>query len=130
MSAQGRPNVKGVLLDLDGVVYVGKTALPGSLDAIRRLRDLPVALKFLTNTTRRPRRRIVEDLAGLGLIVASEDVFTPAAVARDLLSRQNLTPLLIIHPDLREDFIGLPQGGGAAVVVGDAGAFFTYELLN
>ncbi len=126
----GRDEVKGVLLDLDGVVYVGKTALPGSLDAIRRIRESRIPLKFITNTTRRPRRKIVGDLAELGLAVAAVDVFTPAALARDYLAQKALTPLLVTHPDLREDFDGLAQGGGEAVVIGDAGAFFTYDLLN
>jgi ribonucleotide monophosphatase NagD (HAD superfamily) len=69
--------VKGVLLDLDGVVYVGGSALPGSLEAISRIRAAKLPLKFITNTTRRPRRRIVRDLAQLGLQVALEDVYTP-----------------------------------------------------
>lgn len=122
--------IKGVLLDIDGVVCVGGQALPGSLDAIRRLRALQIPLKFITNTTRRPRRRIVEDLSRLGLDVASEDVFTPAVMTRDFLERRNLTPLLISHPDLREDFADLKTDGGEAVVLGDAGEFFTYDLLN
>jgi HAD superfamily hydrolase (TIGR01458 family) len=87
-------------------------------------------LKFITNTTRRPRRRIVSDLANLGLNVATEDVFTPAILARDFLARRGLAPLLIVHPDLREDFAGLRDGCPDAVVVGDAAEFFTYDLLN
>ncbi|WOJ90965.1 TIGR01458 family HAD-type hydrolase [Methylocapsa polymorpha] len=130
MSKPRRCEVKGVLLDLDGVVYVGKAALPGSLEAIRQIRESRIPLKFITNTTRRPRRRIVGDLAQLGLEVAIEDVFTPAALAHDFLARRNLTPFLLVHPDLHEDFAGLPPGDGEAVVVGDAGAFFTYDLLN
>jgi hypothetical protein len=72
--------VRGILLDLDGVVYVGGSALPGSLEGISRIRAAELPLKFITNTTRRPRRRIVRDLAQLGLQVALEDVYTPAAV--------------------------------------------------
>ncbi len=125
-----REMVRGVLIDLDGVVYVGNRALPGSLNAIRRIRESGILFKFITNTTRRPRRRIVSDLARLGLSIVAEDLFTPAALARDFLARQNLVPLLIVHPDLREDFIDLATNGGEAVVVGDAGAFFTYDLLN
>jgi hypothetical protein len=34
------PAVRGILLDLDGVVYVGDTPLPGSLDAISKMRQL------------------------------------------------------------------------------------------
>lgn len=122
--------VKGILLDVEGVVCIGNALVPGSLEAIRRIREARIPLKFITNTTRRPRRRIVSDLARLGLSVASEDIFTPATLARGFLARQNLAPLLIVHPDLREDFIGLATGDGEAVVVGDAGEFFTYDLLN
>jgi HAD superfamily hydrolase (TIGR01458 family) len=119
--------VRGILLDLDGVVYVGGSALPGSLEAISAA-ELP--LKFITNTTRRPRRRIVRDLAQLALHVALEDVYTPAALAHDFLARRNLAPFLVVHPELREDFSGLRTDGEEAVVVGDAGEFFTYDLLN
>ncbi len=122
--------IHGILLDLDGVVYVGKSLLPGARDAIARIRAARLPLRFITNTTRRPRRQIVADLAALGLDVAAQDVFTPAAMARDFLARHGLDPFLVIHPDLREDFCDLPSGPRNAVVLGDAGAFFTYELLN
>ena len=122
--------VRGVLIDLDGVVYVGDRALPGSLNAIEQLRDAAIPFKFITNTTRRPRRRIVSDLTRLGLDIVAEDLFTPAALSRDFLGRHSLVPFLVVHPDLREDFAGLATEGCDAVVVGDAGAFFTYDLLN
>ena len=70
------------------------------------------------------------DLALLGLQVALEDVYTPAALAHDFLARRNLAPFLVVHPELREDFSGLRTDGEKAVVVGDAGEFFTYDLLN
>jgi HAD superfamily hydrolase (TIGR01458 family) len=122
--------MKGILLDLDGVVTVGRTALPGSLEAVRLLRDSGTPLRFITNTTRRPRRRIVADLAKLGLDVDPEHVFTPAAMAREVLLRLGLTPFLVVHPDLCEEFAELPTGRAEAVVIGDAGPFFTYDLLN
>ena len=50
--------VHGILLDLERVVYVRDTLLPGSLDAISRIQAAGIPLKFITNTTRRPRRRI------------------------------------------------------------------------
>ncbi len=123
-------DMRGVLLDLDGVVYIGKTPVPGSFDAIARLRAAGVPIRFITNTTRRPRSKIVSDLAALGLEVATQDVFTPAVIARAFLARQDLTPFLVIHPELREDFRDLPRGSRSAVVLGDAGAYFTYDLLN
>lgn len=126
---EDRP-INGILLDIDGVISVGGLPLPGSLDTIRRIRELGIPLRFITNTTRRPQSRIVSDLARLGVSVTVGEVFTPAILARDFLTRQRLAPLLIVHPDLREDFLGLPAEGDGAVVVGDAGEFFTYRLLN
>jgi HAD superfamily hydrolase (TIGR01458 family) len=117
--------IRGLLLDLDGVVHVRGEVLPGSLQAIAKLRTARLPFKFVTNTTRRPLARIVADVAALGLDVTRADVFTPAALARDFLHHRNLSPFLVVHPDLREDFRDLPSGGADAVVVGD-----TYDLLN
>jgi len=50
--------VKGVLIDLDGVVYVGNQALPGSLDAIRRIRELRIPCKFITTRPAVPGARL------------------------------------------------------------------------
>ena len=58
--------VRGVLLDLGGVVYVGDTPLAGALNAIRRLRQAGLALRFLTNTT----RRLLADQAVIGFDLA------------------------------------------------------------
>ena len=49
--------VEGLLLDLDGVVHIRDKPVPGSLDAIARLRAARIPFRFVTNTTRRPRRR-------------------------------------------------------------------------
>lgn len=125
----GQP-VKGILLDIDGVISVGGIAVPGSLDAVTRIREHAIALKFVTNTTRRPRSRIVNDLARLGLNVAETDVFTPAILARNYLVQRRLAPFLVVHPNLLEDFAGLSAGAGEAVVIGDAAEYFTYDLLN
>ncbi|MBG0792880.1 HAD hydrolase-like protein [Methylocystis sp. H62] len=97
---------------------------------VTQIRAAGLPLKFVTNTTRRPLQRIVNDLARLGLRVEPGDVYTPAAIARDYCIGRRLAPFLVVHPDLYEDFAGLPQDGEGAVIVGDAGEFFTYDLLN
>lgn len=127
--AAGLHTVEGLLLDLDGVVYVGDKALPGSLDAIERLRAKGLPLRFITNTTRRPRRAVAASLAKFGLRIDEEELFTPAVLVRAYLTERGAAPLLVIHPDLAEDFAGLPSGEDA-VVIGDAGDKFTYAALN
>lgn len=122
--------VKAVLLDLDGVIYVGGTPLPGAVEAVARLRDAGLALRFLTNTTRTPHRTLLAKLRGMGLTIAPEELLTPAAAARALIAAEGLRPHLLVHPALEEDFAGLPASGREAVVVGDAGDTFTYAALN
>lgn len=77
--------VKGALLDLAGVVYQGDHLLPGAGEAIARLRSDGFSVRFLTNTTRMPKRRIIERLRGMGLEVEADEVFTPAQAACDWL---------------------------------------------
>lgn len=122
--------LRGVLVDLGGVVFVGDRLLPGAEVAVGRLRAAGLPLRFLTNTTRRSVRRLVADLAGIGFEVAPEEVLTPAQLARAHLLEHGLTPHLLVHPGLEEEFADLPPGAGEAVIVGDAGDRFTYAALN
>jgi HAD superfamily hydrolase (TIGR01458 family) len=121
--------IGGVLLDIGGVVHVGERVLPGAVEAIARLRAAGVAIRFLTNSTRSPHRRILATLRGMGVEVATEELFTPAMAARRMLEREGLGPHLLVHPALAEDFADI-QPGEDAVVIGDAGDAFTYAALN
>lgn len=123
--------IRGVLLDLGGVVFVGNEALPGAVDAVARIRNAGIAIRGITNTTRQPRRSLLDKLRGMGLTMEPDELFMPAIAARRYLEARGMSPHLLIHPALEEDFAGLPKSAGrSAVVVGDAGAGFTYERLN
>ena len=126
--------IRGVLLDVGGVVYVGSEPLPGAVEAVRRLKDAGLAIRYLTNTTRTPRRGVLGKLRGFGLEVGEEELFMPAIAARHTLAARGLTPHLLVHPALEEDFAGLPDGlsadGAEAVVIGDAADGFTFAALN
>lgn len=123
--------ITGVLLDLDGVIYVGDTPLPGAVAAVEHLRAAGLRLAFLTNTTRTPRRLLLDKLRAMGLTVAAEELITPAAAAHAWITARGLSPHLVVHPALEEDFAGIAASGtGEAVVVGDAGDRFTYAALN
>lgn len=118
------------MLDLSGVLYSAGAALPGAVRAVERLRDAGLPLRFLTNSTRTPKRGLLEKLRGFGVAVDPAELFTPAQAAVDLLRAKGWSPHLLVHPDLEEDFRACPAGGPVAVVVGDAGRFFTYDRLN
>jgi HAD superfamily hydrolase (TIGR01458 family) len=125
--------VTALLVDLDGVLYVEDEPIPGAVEAVRALRARGLALRFVTNTTSRPRRAIVERLARLGFDVPAGEVVTPSALAvRHCLDAGALRAALLVRPEVREDFAGLEEAetGARAVVVGDLGEGFTYATLN
>jgi len=120
----------GVLLDLGGVVYAPSGPLPGSREAIARLRGEGLPVRFLTNTTRTPHAELVGKLRAMGLDVKDEELFTPAMAACRILGAEGLSPHLLVHPALQADFAEVPEAAGRAVVIGDAAGAFTYDALN
>jgi HAD superfamily hydrolase (TIGR01458 family) len=122
--------IKGVLLDLAGVIYEGDKALPGAADAVARLRDAGLPLRFVTNTTRSTKQMVLERLGRLGFRLEESELFAPAQAARAWLAENDCSPVLLVHPNLVQEFDGLPERPHRAVVVGDAGNAFTYDNLN
>lgn len=68
----------GYALDLDGTVYLGDAALPGAVDAIRRLRELGCGVVFVTNKPLETAAGYAAKLAGLGVPCRASDVVTAA----------------------------------------------------
>jgi len=122
--------VRGVLLDLSGVIYVGKQIVPGALEALERLHGAGVPVRYITNTTRSTRAQVVSKLATLGLQIDEEHLFTAPLMTRDYLNQNQLVPHLLIHPQLEPEFADCLAGTPNVVVVGDAGRAFTYDNLS
>jgi HAD superfamily hydrolase (TIGR01458 family) len=124
---------QALLLDLDGVLYVEDEPVDGARDAVAELRARGLALRFVTNTTSRPRRQILERLHRLGFEVAAEELSTPAALAvAHCVDHDRRRAMLLVRDDVKEDFEALDEVDERvqAVVVGDLGDAFGYEVLN
>ncbi|HKB49808.1 MAG TPA: TIGR01458 family HAD-type hydrolase [Solirubrobacterales bacterium] len=124
-----------LLLDIDGVLYVGDEPLPGAIEALERLRELANGVRLLTNTTSKPRRAITDHLRALGFDVAEEEVLTPAALAvaycrSSGYRRVNLVVGDSLHEDLDELEVATDEEPADAVVLGDLGSGFTAATLN
>jgi ribonucleotide monophosphatase NagD (HAD superfamily) len=117
--------IRSLLIDIDGVLYLAGMPIPGSIEALQRLRREGIGLRLLTNTTRQTRSAIVRNLQAIGFDVAEHEVITGALAARRLLQQRELRAHLLVHPDLRPDFAGLDTDAPNAVVVGDAGDGFS-----
>ncbi|WP_214107330.1 HAD-IIA family hydrolase [Acrocarpospora catenulata] len=75
-----------LLLDLDGVVYLGRHAVPGAPEALRAARERSVRLAYVTNNASRTPAAIAEHLTHLGVPAAPEDVVTSAQAAARLIA--------------------------------------------
>ncbi|MBN2151491.1 MAG: HAD-IIA family hydrolase [Candidatus Lokiarchaeota archaeon] len=69
------------ILDLDGVVYRGKEAVPGAAEAVALVKRAGKRALFLTNNSTRTREAYVDVLRGMGIESATDDVFTSASLA-------------------------------------------------
>src|SRR5215203_5764428 len=73
--------IRGVLLDLDGTLYVGGEAVAGAREAVGSLKASGLAVRYITNTTRKPRGWVCERLRSMGFEVGEAEIFTPALAA-------------------------------------------------
>lgn len=122
-------NPKALLIDLAGVLHVGDQLIPGSIEALARLRTAGFKLVFLTNTTRTPRHTLVAKMQALGLDVRDQELLTAPGATMNLVRSRGLHPHWIVHPDLRDE-VGADAAEPDAVVLGDAGHCFDYAQLN
>jgi HAD superfamily hydrolase (TIGR01458 family) len=125
--------VEGLLLDLSGVVYVQDEAVPGAAAALERLRADGIPIRLVTNTTMRPRRSILERLERLGLDADPDELITPATLAKRRCEEAGYESVaLVVLDELLEDLEGLEERGDSAdaVIVGDLGESWDYEVLN
>jgi HAD superfamily hydrolase (TIGR01458 family) len=125
----------GVLLDIDGVLYVGSEPIEGAQQALAALRQMDGGVRLVTNTTSRSRSAVVEHLRELGFDASIEEVLTPAAMAvRHCHERGHEEVELVVSDGLREDLAELdgaaPGTHVDAVILGDVGERFDAELLN
>ncbi|MCE0539394.1 HAD-IIA family hydrolase [Kineosporia rhizophila] len=97
-----------VLLDLDGVVYIGPEAVPGAPEALDRVRAAGARTAFVTNNASRPPRVVAAHLRELGVHAEDDDVVNSAQAASALFAKR------------------LPAGS-PVLVVGGAGL---YEALD
>jgi HAD superfamily hydrolase (TIGR01450 family) len=74
----------GLLIDLDGVVWIGREPVPGSAEALRALLEAGKRLVFVTNNPGRPPAAYAERLRGLGVEVGEEQIVTAGMVVARL----------------------------------------------
>src|SRR5262245_52269422 len=106
----------GFLIDLDGVVWVGRELVPGAVESLRALIDGGKEVVFVTNNPGRPPTTYIERLRGAGIPVADGRVVTAGVVTAQLAADR-------VDPGAGAFVIGAP---GLKQAVAEAGL----ELLD
>lgn len=128
--------IDSLLIDLDGVFYEGDRPVPGAAETAAWIRDRGIPYLFVTNTTSRPRRAIVEKLAAMQVTASADDILTPPVAASRWLEARAPGPVaLFVAPGTVEDFAALDvadhgRSAVAAVVIGDYRERWSYAELN
>ncbi len=133
-------HVRGLLLDVDGVLHVGSRPVPGAAKTLAWLNDNGIPFRLLTNTTTASRATLTARLRAMGLPVSEEllltaPVATAAYVARrfpgqpcyllakgDAVAEFRAAGVNVVGPDCAPD--------AAVVVIGGAEDELTYARLN
>jgi glycerol-1-phosphatase len=66
----------GLLVDLDGVVWIGREMVPGSVEALRGLMAAGVEVVFVTNNPGKPAAEYARRLVEMGVEVGAERIVT------------------------------------------------------
>jgi HAD superfamily hydrolase (TIGR01458 family) len=129
--------IRGLLSDVHGVLYTHPTVIPGSPEAVGRLREAGIPLLFLTNSTQYPKRHILETLREGGFALEPEMLLTAVEAAGEVMRERGFRRVgWLCNPALQEDLPGFevvdPGASGAvdAVLVGDLRDGFVYGVLN
>jgi HAD superfamily hydrolase (TIGR01458 family) len=126
--------LKAVLLDIQGTLLAGDgTPIPGAAAAVEKLRDLGLAVRFVTNIDSVTVGTILGRLRAAGIRAEECEVFTPISAAKRFLERRDrMRCHLLLPPEIEPEFEAFRATGDSAdwVVVGDCREGFTYERLN
>ena len=122
--------IKGVLLDLSGTIYIGDEVLPRALEAVQKLHAEKIPMRYITNSSRSSRKEILHKLLDMGFAVSAEEIFTAPMAVQAFLREHKLSPWLLVHPAIEEEFKEFSGASPDAVVLCDAAEAMSYENLN
>jgi HAD superfamily hydrolase (TIGR01458 family) len=125
----------GLLLDIDGVLAVSWDPIPGSVDALARLREAGLPFRLITNTTTKTRHDLGETLRGADFEVADEEIVTAVVATAAYLraTHPDAGVFVLSDGEATDDLEGVrlvDVEEADVVVLGGACDDFTYPTIN
>ena len=129
--------IRGVLLDIDGVLHVSMQPIPGAAETLQKLELQGYSTCLVTNTTTMSRAALAQRLQSIGLPVEEQRIVT-APVATANYVRQHFAGKrcwVLTKGNTEADFTGIELVNGLqekadVVVIGGAEELLTYEAMN
>jgi len=128
--------LKAILLDLDGTVYKGKTAIPGTNETMVKLRERGYRLFFVTNAATRSRTGIVEKLESMGIEAKEDEIYCTTYAAGKYIAKnhQGKTVFCIGEKGMKEEFekhgLKIAEDENAEIVVVGLDRTIDYKKLS
>lgn len=128
--------LKAILLDLDGTVYKGKTAIQGTNETMIKLREKGYLLFFITNAATRSRAGVVEKLAGMGIEAKEAEVYCATYATGKYISKNHpgKTVFCIGERGMKDEFakhgITIVDDDNAGIVVVGLDRTIDYRKLS
>lgn len=79
-------NIQHLIIDMDGVLYRGDEAIPGTKEFIEFLRTQGIGFTLATNNATKTQQQFVDKLAGMGVSVYPEEILTSSLATASYLA--------------------------------------------
>jgi 4-nitrophenyl phosphatase len=79
-------SLRHLIIDMDGVMYLGNEAIPGTDDFVRFLRERGIGFVLATNNATRTPQQFVQKLAGMGIQIYAGEVLTSSQATAGYLA--------------------------------------------
>jgi 4-nitrophenyl phosphatase len=118
-------SIRHLIIDMDGVLYRGSTAIPGTGEFLEFLRQQDIGFVLATNNATRTPQQFVDKLAGMGVTVQPGEVLTSSLATAGYLAgiAPRDTRVFVVGMDglraaLRDAGFALVEDDAEFVVVG------------
>ena len=123
-SSHFRTPVRGIMLDIDGVLHVSMQPVAGAVETLRWLETHHYRTAFVTNTTTMARATLAQRLQQIGLPLIEQQIVTAPVATANYIRQHHAGKRcwLISKGDTAADFTGIPLVDEQADVVVIGGA--------
>ena len=126
-------SIEGFLFDLNGVFYEDDRIINGANNIISLLRKRKIQFKFISNNSTLPRNLFAEKLVKMGLDINQHEVYTANYAGVLIAKKLKLKNCkLILNEIAKQDYkkFQKKQGKADAIIIGDIGPKWDYNLMN